>query len=80
MACLTAVIFFRIAMKWPRLCSQISRTEASDPNMDYGLIRRCNLACATILLFALGMYVIAPARNGVRVSETLLVYISDVYF
>ncbi|XP_068629137.1 gustatory receptor for sugar taste 64e-like [Battus philenor] len=49
---LTTVLFLHMATKWPRLCLQISMSEASCPNMDTSLIKNCNMTCILILALA----------------------------
>nr|WCC57772.1 gustatory receptor 7 [Papilio glaucus] len=49
----TTVLFLRMATKWPRLCLQISMTEASSPNMDTSLVKKCNMTCILVLALAL---------------------------
>nr|WCC57818.1 gustatory receptor 7 [Papilio machaon] len=49
----TTVLFLRIASKWPRLSLQISMTEATSPNMDNSLLKKCNMTCILVLVLAL---------------------------
>ncbi|XP_063835465.1 gustatory receptor for sugar taste 64e-like [Ostrinia nubilalis] len=50
--CLITVFFLRIATRWPRLCRQIAKVEAIDPNPDNTLVRKCNAACIITLSLA----------------------------
>ncbi|KAL0849845.1 hypothetical protein ABMA28_011783 [Loxostege sticticalis] len=65
--CLTTILFLRIATRWPRLCQQISRIEAANPNPDSTLIRKCNAACIIILSLAVLEHVLSDlsALSGV---------------
>ncbi|XP_045542501.1 gustatory receptor for sugar taste 64e-like [Papilio machaon] len=49
----TTVLFLRIASKWPRLSLQISMTEATSPNIDNSLLKKCNMTCILVLVLAL---------------------------
>ncbi|XP_013168119.1 PREDICTED: gustatory receptor for sugar taste 64e-like [Papilio xuthus] len=49
----TTVLFLRMATKWPRLCLQISMTEATSPNIDISLVKKCNMTCILVLALAL---------------------------
>nr|QZH55045.1 gustatory receptor 12 [Achelura yunnanensis] len=56
---LTNILFFRIAMKWPKLCQLISWTEAANPCLDETLITKCNFSCLVILSMALVEHILS---------------------
>ncbi|KAJ8735030.1 hypothetical protein PYW08_014280 [Mythimna loreyi] len=51
--CVTMIMFFQVARRWPQLVQQIAKAEDMDPNFDCSLTRKCNVTCAVVLLLAL---------------------------
>ncbi|CAK1600227.1 unnamed protein product [Parnassius mnemosyne] len=56
---ITMVLFLRMAMTWPRLCLQISMTEALSPNFDTTLVKKCNVTCVLVLTLALVEHILS---------------------
>ncbi|KAJ2943958.1 hypothetical protein O0L34_g8281 [Tuta absoluta] len=65
--CLTTMVFVRIAMKWPKMSEHIARLEASDPNVDSGLVRRCNISCIVVLSLAFVEHILSD-MSGLAVA------------
>ncbi|XP_023954337.2 gustatory receptor for sugar taste 64e-like [Bicyclus anynana] len=63
------ILFLRIATKWPKLCHYIARIETIDPLYDKTLVRRCNISCILILLFAFLEHILAQMGGVVLVAN-----------
>ncbi|XP_072936153.1 gustatory receptor for sugar taste 64e-like [Epargyreus clarus] len=61
---ITVLLFLRIATKWPKLCQIISKTEASDPCTDVGVIRKCNISCVLVLILAIIEHVLSDLSGA----------------
>ncbi|CAG5036470.1 unnamed protein product [Parnassius apollo] len=66
---ITMVLFLRMAMKWPRLCLQISMTEALSPNFDTTLVKKCNMSCAIVLTLALVEHILSDLAGFAAVID-----------
>nr|WKF45271.1 gustatory protein 6 [Spodoptera frugiperda] len=51
--CVTMLMFFQVARRWPQLVQHIAKAEDMDPNFDCGLAKKCNITCAVVLILAL---------------------------
>ncbi|XP_022827072.1 gustatory receptor 5a for trehalose-like [Spodoptera litura] len=51
--CVTMMMFFQVARRWPQLVQHIAKAEDMDPNFDCSLARKCNITCAVVLILAL---------------------------
>ncbi|CAB3245380.1 unnamed protein product [Arctia plantaginis] len=47
--CVTMILFFKVAQRWPLLVQQITVSEEINPNFDVNLNRKCNFTCAVVL-------------------------------
>ncbi|XP_075990684.1 gustatory receptor 5a for trehalose-like [Anticarsia gemmatalis] len=52
-ACITMMMFFQVARRWPQLAQHIARSEELDPTFDGNLNRKCIITCAVVLTLAL---------------------------
>ncbi|CAH2068996.1 unnamed protein product, partial [Iphiclides podalirius] len=66
---MTTVLFLRMATKWPRLCLQISMTEATSPNIDMTLVKKCNMTCILVLTLALVEHILSDLSGLAAVID-----------
>ncbi|XP_047033852.1 gustatory receptor 5a for trehalose-like [Helicoverpa zea] len=57
--CVTMMLFFQVARRWPALVQHISKAEDMDPNFDCSLTRKCNITCAVVLILALCEHILS---------------------
>ncbi|XP_068629141.1 gustatory receptor for sugar taste 64f-like [Battus philenor] len=57
--CITMIMFFRIALRWPQLARNISYVEEMDPSFDRRVTYRCNITCGIVLFLALVEHILS---------------------
>ncbi|XP_038209593.1 gustatory receptor for sugar taste 64e-like [Zerene cesonia] len=67
--CITTILFFRLAIKWPKLCQYIARIEAVNPNIDGAFISKCNLSCVIVLTLALVEHILSDLSKIIFVVD-----------
>ncbi|XP_045503638.1 gustatory receptor for sugar taste 64e-like [Colias croceus] len=67
--CITTILFFRLAIKWPKLCQYIGRIEAVNPNIDGAFISKCNLSCVIVLTLALVEHILSDLSKIISVVD-----------
>ncbi|XP_026726448.1 gustatory receptor for sugar taste 64f-like [Trichoplusia ni] len=57
--CVTMMMFYQVARRWPELVQHISKAEEIDPNFDSHLTRKCNITCGIVLFLALMEHILS---------------------
>ncbi|CAF4830765.1 unnamed protein product [Pieris macdunnoughi] len=67
--CITTILFFRAATKWPKLMNYITKVETIYPNIDGAFVTKCNLSCIIVLTLALVEHVLADFSKVIYVMD-----------
>ncbi|XP_045488436.1 gustatory receptor for sugar taste 64f-like [Pieris rapae] len=67
--CITTILFFRAAIKWPKLMNYITKVETIYPNIDGAFVTKCNLSCIVVLTLALVEHVLADFSKVIYVMD-----------